>query len=641
MANRLGERLIEAGLASAEAIEQALSHQQITAHRLGDCLIELGLVPEPTLLRFLASELGTLYVAADKLAKVTIAKEVLDTVPVRMAEAECFLPIALDAENKRLTVVMAEPQNRALVQEITLITEMNQVLPYVGARSTIAAAIKKHYYADPTAFATLRSVPELPPRSLGSSGTDGPGNDRSTSSRSERNSSQLKEALVSMRGTVNENDYHETLNILVSLLEMHRKDFRNHSAQVARQSATIARRIGVPPREVAHIQVAGQLHDLGKKPDRHLTLPLLAAQVDLRGDAKRTVRAPVKLFESVHLPAGVNSILAHLYESFDGSGVPHGVKGDDIPIGARIIAAVDAFFDFTKNPFNPTGHILGKQEALEAIHGQVGILFDPFVVDALITLQSGDLLRQRVENDGRQVFIADPDEAVRTDLMDAVTKGGLVAHAVVKLDATIDAVLANEADTLVAGLSYGVVDLTTLAEFVRARPESASIPVLVVGEPTDVGTKERLLQAGVTAFISSTATPDEAAATIRAAYLDRVENGGPGHIVRGSFDELEATELAKVLGSTKKSGRLSVRHGALEGALHLERGRVLNANFTDKKGESAVAALLELPHAEFQYDPESVLTEMPNVDLDLEVIARALGERVTKKSTRASLTVVP
>ena len=59
MAKRLGERLIEAGLASAEHIDSALQHQKITGHRLGDCLVELGLVQETALLRFLATEFKT------------------------------------------------------------------------------------------------------------------------------------------------------------------------------------------------------------------------------------------------------------------------------------------------------------------------------------------------------------------------------------------------------------------------------------------------------------------------------------------------------------------------------------------------------------------------------------------------------
>ena len=75
---------------------------------------------------------------------------------------------------------------------------------------------------------------------------------------------------------------------------------------------------------------------------------------------------------------------------------------------------------------------------------QAGTLFDPVVVDTLDVLQSGDILKQRVEQDGRQVFVADPDEAVRTDLMDSLAKDGLVVQSVIKLDGLIDAVLANE-----------------------------------------------------------------------------------------------------------------------------------------------------------------------------------------------------
>lgn len=642
MAKRLGERLIEAGLASAEAVDSALQHQKITGHRLGDCLVELGLVQETALLRFLATEFKTRYVSADKLAKATIPPEVLDKVPVRMAEAQCFLPIAYDAERKILSVVMAEPQKADLVREIALVTEMNEVFPFIGVRNAILAGIKKHYYGDPTAFASLESgAVQSVPRPSTPSGLRDPNepsrvtampdpSSRTSVSGSGRSSSrlnptQLREALGAVRGSVGENDFLETLNILVSLIEMPRKDFRSHSAQVARQSALIARRIGVPPRDVANTQIAAYLHDLGKKADRHFTLPLLASNPDLKGEAKRYLRAPVKLFETVHLPTQVNSLLAHLYEAWDGSGIPQGVKGEDIPAGARIIACVDAFLDYTRNPFNPMGRILPKQEALDTLHAQGGALFDPVVVDALITLQSGDLLKQRVETDGRQIFIADPDEATRTDLMDAVSKMGLVVQSVLKLDGVIDAVLANEADTVTVGLGYGVGDIVALTQFIRARPESASLPVLVLGDPTDAQTKDRLLQAGITGFVPNHGNPDDAAVVIRGAYADRVEHGGPGHVVRGSFDELAAAELVRILGSARKSGRLVVRSGPQEGHLQLERGRVMHAAFADKKGEPAITTLLSLPQAEFQFDPESVLTEMPNVDKDLEVLARQLA----------------
>jgi response regulator RpfG family c-di-GMP phosphodiesterase len=434
----------------------------------------------------------------------------------------------------------------------------------------------------------------------------------------------MRDSFGTGRGSVAENDYLETFNIFISMLEMSRKDFRGHSSQVARQASLIARRMGLPPREVANTSIAAYLHDFGKPAHKHFTLPMLSMQPETRGEAKRYVRTPSKLFEAVHLAPAVNAILAHVYEAYDGSGVPQGAKGEDIPVPSRIIAAVDAFLDLTRNPLNPFNRILSKAEALAFLVEQGETLFDPQIVATLAALQSGDLLRQRVENDGRQVFVADPDEAVRTDLLDALARVGLVVQTVVKLDGLVDAALSNEADTVVVGLGFGVSDLVAMTQFIRARPESASVPVLVLGNPTDPTSRERLVQVGVTGFLPVPLNPDEAATTIRGAYVDRVEHGCPGRGVRGNFDELAAVELIKILGAGQKSGRLIVRNGPHEGHLQLERGRVVFAQFGDKKGEPAISALLTVPQAEFQFDPETMLAEMPNVDLNLDVIARQL-----------------
>lgn len=650
MAKKLGEKLVEAGLVSAEAVDQALQQQKITGQRLGDALVDLGLMQEAVLLRFLAAEFKTRFVTADKLAKAKIPPEVLDLVPVRIAEQRAVLPLAVDPENQIVSVVMAEPQDQVLLNELKVVTKMEEVFAYIGIRNAVLAAIKKHYYGDPTAFAALeqggaqalqadvrgmgqaverepsRVGPVPTPLAIKLDGREKTGVGRAPGSTSSKiNPTQLREALSSVRGTVGENDYVETLNILVGLLEMPRKDFRGHSAQVSRQASVIARRLGVQPREVASVQIAAFLHDLGKRADKHYTLVGLQADPDQRNEARRYLRAPIKLFETVHLATQVNQILAQLYEAYDGSGIPQGAKGEDIAFGARIIAAVDAFLDLTRNPFNPHGRVLQKGEALEALRGQAGVLFDPQVMDALEALQSGDLLRQRVEVDGRQVLIADPDEAVRTDLQDAMSKVGLVSHLVSKLDGVVDGVAANEADVVLVGLAYGVADIVALTQFIRTRPESAAVPVLVLGVPTDAAQKERLSQSGVTAFVALPLNPDEAGSVVRSLYIDHLEHGGPGRPVKGGFDELAPGDLAHLLGHGRKSGRLVVRNGPSEGVLQLERGRAVFAAYGGKTGEDAVRLLFEQPQAEFVWEPETVLMDMPNLDKDLEVLSRSMA----------------
>ncbi|MFZ5469755.1 MAG: HD domain-containing phosphohydrolase [Myxococcota bacterium] len=636
MGKTLGERLVESGLVTADAIEQALQQQKITGHRLGDCLVEIGLLPETTLLRFLAEQLKTRFVTSDKLAKAKIPPEVLEKVPVRMAEAQVLLPLALDQERKILSLVMAEPQNTAVIEEISLVTGMKEVYAFVGLRSAIWAAIKKHYYGDPTAFAQLAQggaqAPRTDPAAAGAydsgrtesknlPGGTMPDTVVRPSGISTNRGSPLP--LSAARGAGGENDFLAALTVLVGLLETGRKDLRGHSEQLGRQCATIARCLGLQPPEIAQVSIACCLHDLGKS-YRHFTLAGTAHNPELRAEATRFLKAPIKLFETVHLAEPVNTMLGQLYEAYDGSGMPHGAKGEEISAGARILAAVDSYLELTKNSQNPFGRLFTKDEALGYLTQKAGTLFDPLVVDALRQLHCGALLRQWVEADGRQVLIADPEDAVRTDLKEALARHQVVVHTVSKLDGTGEALVRGEADLLVAGLRFGLTDLVTLVEFLRAQPECAGAPVVVVGEPPDQAGKERLLGAGVSAIIPMPLQPDEAASDIVKLYRDHIRHGDPGRPVRGNFDELAASELFKVLAQGRKSGRLTIRNGVRDGYLHFEKGRAVYASCAGDLGEPALAAMLSSPCADFVYDPESLLTEVPHLDKDLEEIAKEL-----------------
>ena len=144
--------MVEAGLISSEAIDKALKHQALTQHRLGDCLFELDLISEAALLRFLAGELKTRFVSAEKLAKAKIPSDILDKVPVRLCEGQHVLPLAFDAERGLLSVVMTDPQNAEAIREVRTVSGAKEVFAYVALRSTLAAGIRRNYYGDTAAF---------------------------------------------------------------------------------------------------------------------------------------------------------------------------------------------------------------------------------------------------------------------------------------------------------------------------------------------------------------------------------------------------------------------------------------------------------------------------------------------------------
>ncbi len=441
MSPKLGDRLVAAGLVSREAVEQALEQQRLTGHRLGDSLVEMGLLGEAVLLRFLASELKTRYVSAEKLARAQIASDLLDRVPVRLAEAHHFLPLAVDDERRILSIVAAEPQNEKLLRDVAAIADVDEVYAYIALRSVVRAGIQKHYYADTTAFASLTSGPrasradlagiaaayesagsskQVPPVPLRLRGEGSQA--RTPAGRTSRPTTGRERARRRTRG-VGETDYLETLRVLVDQLERGRGELRGHSAQLARQASLVAIRLGLPSREVSCVALAAYLHDLGKGPI-HLTIAGTARNPEWKAEARKLALAPVHMFEAVHLPAQVGATLAQLYEAWDGSGTPQGAHGEDIAIGARILAAVDSWLDLTRNPANTFGRLFTREQALSFMAEQAGTLFDPRVVEMVELLHSGELLRRRLESDGRQVLVADPEPARRDAVVHALGQEG-------------------------------------------------------------------------------------------------------------------------------------------------------------------------------------------------------------------------
>ena len=179
-------------------------------------------------------------------------------------------------------------------------------------------------------------------------------------------------------GTANDN----TLLALASSLDVREHDTGVHSQRVANYMLRLARELGITdPDELEAIWRGALLHDVGKIgiPDRVLLKPgpLTAAEWDVMRTHPEVGARMITKIDFLRQSAEI--VLAH-HERYDGSGYPHGLSGDRIPLGARMFAVIDVYDALTteRSYHSPRSHA----EALRTLREGSGGHFDPAIVVA-------------------------------------------------------------------------------------------------------------------------------------------------------------------------------------------------------------------------------------------------------------------
>jgi putative nucleotidyltransferase with HDIG domain len=173
-----------------------------------------------------------------------------------------------------------------------------------------------------------------------------------------------------------------TLETLVNALEAKDPYLRGHSARVADAAAMVASEMGLADDQVELIRTAGRLHDIGKIGIRE---EILSKQGPLTDEEFEHVkRHPVIgseiLAPLAHLDTVIRFVRSH-HERWDGKGYPDGLAGESIPIGARIIGAVEIYDALTTS--RPYQEKMLPAAAVERLRDLVGTVLDPAVHGAL------------------------------------------------------------------------------------------------------------------------------------------------------------------------------------------------------------------------------------------------------------------
>lgn len=188
---------------------------------------------------------------------------------------------------------------------------------------------------------------------------------------------------LQMLGEQLRRSYLESTRALVAAVEARDPYTHDHSQRVSHYAKGIAMRLGLNLHEVSRIETAAILHDIGKIgiPDAILqkTDRLLPEEF---GIVRRHPTIGVKILgHTTYLKKELPLILHH-HERYDGSGYPAGLVGEQIPIGARILAVADALDAMLSRRAYRAA--LSMQETKEELKRHRGTQFDPAVVDVLL-----------------------------------------------------------------------------------------------------------------------------------------------------------------------------------------------------------------------------------------------------------------
>ena len=179
--------------------------------------------------------------------------------------------------------------------------------------------------------------------------------------------------------------YLEIITTLTSIIEMKDHYTKRHSERVTRYAVSIAKAMGLSENEVELIDSACQLHDLGKISvhEHILTKPGKLTNEEWNEIKNHPLKGADMLKPLTFLNDVVNLVEQH-HERFDGTGYPYGYKGEDIKLGARIMAVADSFDAMTTD--RPYAEPLNFEEAISELKRCKGSQFDPKIVDIFVKI---------------------------------------------------------------------------------------------------------------------------------------------------------------------------------------------------------------------------------------------------------------
>ncbi len=179
--------------------------------------------------------------------------------------------------------------------------------------------------------------------------------------------------------------YDEIIDALFEALESAESDTADHCANVATYAAAIAKKMNMGEKGIERLKLAALVHDVGKLVvDEKILFKNGKLTIEEYEEMKKHAKWGAEIIYPIFFLREIIPMVVYHHENYDGSGYPYGLKGEEIPLEARILSVADIYEALTSN--RPYRKAFSKENAIKIMEEEKGTKLDPVITDIFLEL---------------------------------------------------------------------------------------------------------------------------------------------------------------------------------------------------------------------------------------------------------------
>jgi len=390
------------------------------------------------------------------------------------------------------------------------------------------------------------------------------------------------------------------IDVLVGLRELDDRHFGGTTHQAMVLASEVARELSSDLESVQEVLIATLLRDVGKA-----VVDAPEAELEFDDDARKEwtreyVLSSVRLLEHIDFPWKCLPIIRHHNEWYDGTGFPDRLRGREIPMGARVVACVDAYVNMTSGMGS---RLYSPEEAMDELVRQAGHRFDPEVVEMVQRVLDRRIQGRRAKKKPEIVLIEPSEEYQKLLMLRLVNEG----YKVVKSknnDEALGAILKRQPDLVLADIDADAGESFQMLQELREDESLARLPVVFLTRGTDRVLKLRALREGVDEYLSKDDDLEELVAHVENILTREAVRRDGKRIksrrgISGDLNDLSLPDLVQTLVIGMKTASISLSSGEQQGKIWFESGAPKHAVAGELEGEEAFYEMVRWRDGDF------------------------------------------